>query len=213
MIGRLFSIALLASLCAGDGFAANVPSQKSMEKMRLRREAMGVYNFIKLYPETSEIEFTYGSPEHRRMSFTDFAGFVRERLADQTVTSSPAAFGYQIEYYGADGRAYLWYPGNAVTAVGTYVVRPSMEPVNMFGDRAGVVICFDYGPNSYNPSTGKAGEEECQSAYAFIAGIGGKRKGDVFSLSSGHVPFIMTKDKAPTWPDKTPLLDKKAPHY
>ncbi len=212
MIGKLLSAVLLASLCASNTLAANVPSQKSMEKMQRQREAMGIYNFIKLYPETGEIEFTYGSPEHHRMSFADFAEFVRGRLADQTVTSSPAAFGYQIEYYGADGRAYLWYPGNEVTAVGTYVLRTSMEPVNMFGDRAGVVICFDYGPNSYNPSTGKAGEEECEAAYAFIAGIRGKRNGDVFNLSSGRVPFVMTKGNAPTWPDRKPLLDKKAPH-
>lgn len=212
MLRRILGVALLASALAVGGSAAAWPSKKDLEKWRLEREARGVYNFVKLYPETSEIEFTYGGPEHRRMSFTDFAAFVRSKLSDQTITTGPSQVGYQVEYYGADGKAYLWYPGNKATNVGRYVVRPSMEPVNIFGDKAGVVICFDYGPDSYNPSTGKLGAEECQSAYAFIAGIRGKRPGDVFSLAGGQLPYVTTRDSVPTWPDKSPLVDPKAPH-
>lgn len=205
----VLSVALVATTSA----AGTYPSKKDMEAWRLERESHGIYNFIKLYPDVGEIEFTYGSPEHRRMSFADFATFVKGRLSDQTVVKAPSSIGYQIEYYSPDGHAYLWYPGNDKPVVGTYDLRQSMEPLNIFGDKAGVVICFNYGPESYNPSTGKVGGEECQSAYAFIAAIRGKRQGDVFKLMSGALPFVMTKDKYPVWPDGKPLMDEKAPHY
>jgi hypothetical protein len=209
-IGR---IVLGLALIATTSTAGNYPSKRDLERWRLEREAQGIYNSIKLYPDTSEIEFTYGSPEHRRMSFADFAAFVKERLSDQTAVAAPSSIGYQIEYYGPDGHAYLWYPGNNKTVVGTYEIRQSMAPLNVFGDKAGVVICFNYGPDSYNPSTGKVGGEECQSAYAFIAAIRGKRQGDVFKITSGALPFTMTKDQYPVWPDGKLLMDEKAPHY
>jgi hypothetical protein len=147
------------------------------------------------------------------MSLDQFVDFVKARIVDQTVTSRPASFGYQIEYYSADGHAYLWYPGNLTTNIGTYVVRKSLEPIFMVSMGApGAVVCFDYGPTSYNPSTGQQGGEECTPAYGFLAKIRGKRQGDVFGLTSGNLPFVMDKDKFPTWPDGKRLLDETAPH-
>jgi hypothetical protein len=202
----------MALLALGSAASADARSDKEAEARKTAREAVGVYNHIKLFPETNEIEFTYGGPTLQRMTFTEFAAFVRARLVGQTVTFLPDYLGYQIEYYSEDGRAYLWYPGNVRTNVGRYVIRESMEPFGDFGDRAGVLICFDYGPNSYNPSTGKSGGEECTSAYAFIASIRGKRQGDVFNLASGGIPFTMTARQFPKWPDGKPLIDAKAPH-
>lgn len=183
------------------------------DRAKSARESMGIYNYLKVMPETDEVEFTYGSTERRRMSLDQFVEFVEARIVDQTITSSPAAFGYQIEYYSADGHAYLWYPGNRRTNIGTYVVRKSVEPIFMVSvGPPGAVVCFNYGPTSYNPSTGQTGGEECTPAYGFLAQIRGKRQGDVFELTSGDLPFVMDKDKFPTWPDGKPLLDAKAPH-
>ncbi len=195
------------------GQAAEKTFEQQLMTSKSARESIGIYNYLKVMPKTNEVEFTYGSSTRQRMSLDQFVEFVKARIVDETITSRPASFGYQIEYYSADGHAYLWYPGNRTTNVGTYVVRKSLEPIFMVSmGPPGAVVCFDYGPTSYNPSTGQTGGEECTPAYGFLAKIRGKRQGDVFGLTSGNLPFVMDKDKFPTWPDGTPLLDAKAPH-
>jgi hypothetical protein len=197
----------------GIGQAAEKPTEQQLMTSRSARESIGIYNDLKVMPKTDEVEFTYGSAVRRRMSLDQFVEFVKARIVDQTVTSRPASFGYQIEYYSADGHAYLWYPGNLTTNIGTYVVRKSLDPIFMVSmGPPGAVVCFDYGPTSHNPSTGQTGGEECTPAYGFLAKIRGKRQGDVFGLTSGNLPFVMDKDKFPTWPDGKPLLEERAPH-
>jgi hypothetical protein len=215
---RNYAVPALACLVAlgawqGVGQAAEKSKEQQLMTSRSARESIGIYNYLKVMPKTDEVEFTYGSAVRRRMSLDQFVEFVKARIIDQTVTSRPASFGYQIEYYSADGHAYLWYPGNLTTNIGTYVVRKSLDPIFMVSmGPPGAVVCFDYGPTSHNPSTGQTGGEECTPAYGFLAQIRGKRQGDVFGLTSGNLPFVMDKDKFPAWPDGKPLLDERAPH-
>jgi hypothetical protein len=184
-----------------------------MEKMRLERESRGVYNSIQLHPDTREVEFTYGSPQRRRMSVGDFERFVATRLLGQTVATYNPQHGYQIEAYAPDGRIALWYPGNRSALLGRVTFRQSFEPWNMWGDKAGVLICFTYDQPGYNPATGRTSKDEgCTAAYAFLASIVGKRQGDPFGLLTGRAPAVYSKDRPPRWPDGQPLRAQKAPH-
>jgi hypothetical protein len=202
----------LAMACGGAAVGQG-PDQATLDRMRADREARGIFNKVKVDLDARTIEFTYGSPELRRMSFDEFESFVRARLANQTHAFEDPFHGYQIEYFSPDGRVALWYPNNTKAVLGTYATKQSLEPVNMFGDTPGVLVCFVYQQDSYNPMTGQAGgREECRSAYALIAGIRGKREGDVFNLLSGTVPHRMKPAKPPKWPDGEKLIPARAPH-
>jgi hypothetical protein len=188
--------------------------QKTLARWKSEREAHGVYNHVTVDLAARTIEFTYGSTELRRMSLDEFERFVRDRISGQTVSFAGPVHGLQVEYYGSDGRNALWYPGNDRALLGSYTLRQSDEPINIFGDKPGVLICFLYDGETHNPGTGATGhEEECQSAYAFIAKIKGKMTGDVFNLMTGKIPFVLDNRQPPAWPDGTPLIPTRAAHY
>lgn len=207
----LASILLGALLSAAQAPTDASSREQAAAKAKTERESRGVFNSAKLDDERKIIDFTYGSPERKVMSFTEFEAFVRARLAGNTLAFQDFR-GAQIEYYSPDGRVWLWYPGNKRAVPGRYYTKQVDGPVNAFGDRPAVLICFDYGPNSYNPTSGKVGGEECDAAYAYIASIRGRRSGDVFNLASGNVPSVMSARRPPRWPDRQPLIPKIAPH-
>lgn len=110
-----------------------------------------------------------------------------EFLANSTVRSYDMFHGSQIEYLGADGTTQLWYPGNWRLLPGRWMVRQS-------GRR--VVICFAYGPNSYNPATGAVGSDwECESARGYLLGNEEVAAGDPLKLASGKMPFVLSKGR------------------
>lgn len=185
----------------------------SMAQAKAGREAKGIFNYSKLFPETSEIEFTYGNRTVQKMSFADFENFVISRVRDRTISAYNFLQGTQIEYFSPSGEVALWYPGNQTPVVGKYYTKQSMESYNLAGNVAGVLLCFTYQPNSYNPVTGTGGgTEQCTSAYSFLSQIKGKRQGDVFNLSSGTLPHSFEKGSPPKWPDGKNIIDEVAPH-
>jgi len=65
------------------------------------------------------------------------------------------AHGVQVEYYSANGRNYLWYPGNRRAVPGRWKLSNKKT------------ICFQYGGNTYNPVTRKRGGRwECKPVRA-----------------------------------------------
>ena len=92
--------------------------------------------------------------------------------------------GTQIEYLGAAGVTYLWYPGNTLALRGQWRVEDIKG--------GGTAICFRYGPNSYNPVTGSYGDQwECSPAWPSVFLKRAVVQGDIFRLSSGKVPFVL----------------------
>ena len=80
---------------------------------------------------------------------------IRAFLADTTIKDHGDPHGTQIEYHGADGRAFLVYPGNLRTVLGFWEVR---------GPAGSPRLCYRY-PGSVDGVTGDPGDDwECRPA-------------------------------------------------
>jgi hypothetical protein len=108
---------------------------------------------------------------------------------NKTRVSFGPGHGTQVSYMRGDGAVFLWYPGNRVVLRGHWRIE----------DRK---ICFRYGPNTYNPVTGRGGGGwECSPIGAFSRTTVDRVPGDVFGLSSRNaVPFVLA-------PDRTTIAD------
>lgn len=95
--------------------------------------------------------------------------------------------GVQVEYFAPDGRAHLWYPGNAVSVPSEY------RYTGLFYDGGTVNlsrIWFRYPPTSYNPVLDlPGGSWEPRIHDDFADRIISYARGDVFDLAGGRVPY------------------------
>lgn len=98
---------------------------------------------------------------------------------------SQPGHGTQIEYFGSDGRAFLWYPGNSRIVPALWELRPGTLSHS---------ICFKYSKRSYNPLTKQDGSRwNCISLGHWAKDIVEKRSGDIFKLSTGRVPHPLPR--------------------
>ncbi len=105
-------------------------------------------------------------------------------VAGNTIVFYESSHGIQVEYYSPAGKAYLWYPGNRS------VVRGKWKISN------GSTICYKYGGNTYNPVTNtRGGSWECNSIQVHSRTKKFSCKGDVFSLSSGRIPYVLKRSR------------------
>ena len=110
--------------------------------------------------------------------------------AGNTYLSYSGAHGFQVNYIGSGGKAWLWYPGNSVSLPEEY----KLDEVR--GIKA---LCWRHPGNSYNPVTKKSGGQfACQSLELSRKTIIAKRNGDLFGLSSGRIPYRLNRCKAPS---------------
>jgi hypothetical protein len=142
------------------------------------------------------------------------AGYLRDR----TKTSWSPQYGFQVTYTAANGRSYLWFPGNKQILAGEWRVEVAD------GWDAGVVrvkvgddigtrnidsarICFRYGANTRDAVSGRPGGRFSCESYSYFKRVNREnRKGDIFRLASrSHAPFVLAKDE-----DKITNLLKKA---
>ena len=108
---------------------------------------------------------------------------------DRTYLSFSSAHGFQVNYLRADGRAWLWYPGNSVGVPEEYETRT----VN--GTKA---ICWRHPSDSYKPVTRQhGGEFVCTPLELAQKANVAVLRGDPFSLASGKVPYRLDRCKAP----------------
>jgi hypothetical protein len=125
----------------------------------------------------------------------------RRFRANKTVLHYSPQHGTQIEYHTADGRAFLWYPGNPIILPGQWRVEevPNVPKLWEEPPGSGNIVertlfqpCYRYGPNTYNPVTRNTGDKwECSG---FFTGFGEARDGDLFRLArGGPVPFPLMK--------------------
>ena len=103
-----------------------------------------------------------------------------------------AHHGTQIEYLAADGRSFLWYPGNRVVVPGAWRSGPYRTAL-----AAQPGICFRYGGDTYNPATGASGGQwECEPLAVYRAGLVDTTSGDPFALGrNAAVPFDLPRER------------------
>lgn len=139
-------------------------------------------------------------PGGKRLTIT--SEMVEEYLSNKTRRSWDPAHGVQVEYTSADGRAYLWYPGNKLILAGRWkTLEYDANVPAPDGPRSlkQFKVCFDYGPNTYNPATGHAGGWECTHFVNLLFSGGPSRSGDVFGLAKRKTPpFILDKTEKPS---------------
>ncbi len=104
-----------------------------------------------------------------------------------TYLSFSKAHGYQVNYIGSSGKAWLWYPGNS-----------RIVPELWKRDIERNAVCWAHPSNTYNPVTKTKGhsfmcENHTQAAKAVVSQI----SGDIFNLSAGKIPYRLEKCKAP----------------
>jgi hypothetical protein len=119
---------------------------------------------------------------------------VRRMLNGRTRVVGGGGHGVQVVYTTGNGRSYLWYPGNQTVLAGRWRIVEQMATVRTATNAyefPQTKVCFDYGNNSYNPVTGKTGEE-CQHAAFMMMFSGRSVAGDKFGLSRRKaVPFVL----------------------
>lgn len=105
-----------------------------------------------------------------------------QKLTNQTILHYGPGHGTQVEYMGANGKTYLWYPGNRVILPGQWKLQG--------GTKANPAqICFKYGPNTYNPYTGVYGSVwECEPMSVYRSTSIEQADGDIFGLSTRSKP-------------------------
>lgn len=100
-------------------------------------------------------------------------------FANRTLMTFDPGHGTQVEYYDSAGHSWLWYPGNKLVLPGLWKMQ-------------GANLCFNYGPQSYNPVTRQLGGWECEPLAMQKQYVVENAKGDVFHLKAGgRVPFIL----------------------
>lgn len=119
----------------------------------------------------------------------------RANLADRTRNVHDAGHGTQINYTSADGRSFLWYPGNSVILPGAWKVERYGGWI--WGTRQDIVhVCYRYGPNTFNPVTGSQGAEwNCSHAALSLRRTRESAAGDVLGLARrSNVPFALSRE-------------------
>lgn len=118
-----------------------------------------------------------------------------------TRISHDPSHGTQISYKTADGRTYLWYPGNAVVLQGEWRACEERFGFTIKGSPTTTIpygkICTKFGANTFNPATGSKGETwECEAASKSDQMLVESRPGDVFGLARRTaVPFVLGSDR------------------
>lgn len=106
--------------------------------------------------------------------------------AGRTYLSFSQAHGFQVNYLGTGGRAWLWYPGNRSGVPELWRVKD------------GTSICFSHPTNTYNPVTKqRGGSEQCSPLDLSRKLTISVLSGDPYNLSSGQVPYRLRKCEAP----------------
>ena len=121
-------------------------------------------------------------------------------MTNRTIMTHSSSHGTQVEYSAADGRTFLWYPGNTRTVLGAWKVEdrdvrlPSSDGATT---RRLTLICYRYGANTYNRVTNqRGGDWECRPAGPDLRLIVESVPGDVFSLAARRTPpFVLARDR------------------
>ncbi|WP_306031073.1 hypothetical protein [Stappia sp. MMSF_3263] len=135
-------------------------------------------------------------------------GDAPEVMSDRTHVSYMPGHGTQISYTSADGRSWLWYPGNPRILQGRWKLDDSKDYLQ---------VCYNYGPGTRNPmmkdapSGFQCGNFVNQQVFALDT-----KRGDVFGLATAKVLKPLPRDAAKPYspgcaPARKPLLKSGNP--
>lgn len=95
--------------------------------------------------------------------------------------------GSQVTYLAADGRAYLWHPGEKKVLPGRWLLRTGRDTYE---------VCVGYAPGSNGRAAVRAaGDLDCTLLGELALSVTETGKGDLFDLASGQAPFILGRDR------------------
>ncbi|WP_162929993.1 hypothetical protein [Pseudophaeobacter sp. EL27] len=107
-----------------------------------------------------------------------------------TYLSFSPAHGFQVNYLSADGRAWLWYPGN------THGVPEEWKLDRVAGQSS---VCWRHPSNSFNPVTKQTGGTfACEPLSLAQRAVVARLPGDHYALSNGQIPYQRQKCTAPS---------------
>lgn len=105
----------------------------------------------------------------------------------RTYLSFDRGHGFQVNFLDADGRAWLWYPGNRAGVPERWRVDPARD-----------AICWTHPNNTYNPVTKTSGGQEvCQALDLSRSTLVAALLGDPFDLATGKVPYRLDRCAVP----------------
>lgn len=134
-------------------------------------------------PVQYDVQSAIAEVNSRTVQFKDYP------KAGTTYLSFSGAHGFQVTHLAAGGTTYLWYPGNLGGLMGDY----KRDTVGGHD-----VMCWRYGPKTYNPVTKtRGGQFDCQEMEFTRKTIVAQLSGDPFNLTSGRVPYPMARCTAP----------------
>lgn len=117
----------------------------------------------------------------------------RTRVTTQTPPTPYKGSGTQVEYFSADGKMYLWYPGSPIVWIGKW----SLGSRPVAGGTA-VTYCFTYDQPTRLPDSGPVirGGTCGQAAYFYLSRIVETANGDIFELSRRSAPpFVLDRER------------------
>ena len=123
---------------------------------------------------------------------------LRNFISNRTIKTYNRRFNTQIEFHSADGRTFLWFPGNRRIVKGWWKVERRTRSSPFSRKKYSVAtLCYRYGPNTYNPVTKESGGKwKCLYPGVVFKTKTSKRNGDVFGLSRRTtVPFVLQRKK------------------
>ncbi|MCI4661471.1 MAG: hypothetical protein MRY63_06560 [Neomegalonema sp.] len=135
---------------------------------------------------------------------TDFGDFITREMKGSTVFFRDPCHGWQIEYYGSDGRSFLWYGKNKKVVTGRWSVRgPEQRYLNTHDLNLIYEFCQTTDAPAYNPVAKQvhAGEHCLRVGHVLDHAVK-KINGDIYGLSKGgEVPHSLSE----RLPEATPV--------
>ncbi|HEV7692802.1 MAG TPA: hypothetical protein VGO52_18335 [Hyphomonadaceae bacterium] len=129
----------------------------------------------------------------RGMAKAEIVSGMRASVSNRTHLILQEGHGVYLEYTDAQGRLFMWYPGNRNVVSGTWGVVETYSPPR---------TCFKY-LNAVHGVTGEYEPNECVPPEQVIGRPYdlGVHEGDPFNLASGKIPYLKSKSDVPAWPD------------
>jgi hypothetical protein len=145
------------------------------------------------FNDLSEQRMAKANRELADLSDDDVRRRLIEKLSDVTAIVKQTGHGIYVEYTAADGRLFMWYPGNSGTVTGTWGISEDFSPPR---------ACFKY-LGAYHGVTGEFEPNECVAAEQTLSGayVVDSRPGDVFALRTKGIPYSKSSGNLPPWPE------------
>jgi len=186
-MSRIAISALLVALgaCASDPAPPAAPAVLARSEMTQEQQAA--------FLAGARTRMDEAAAKVRGMAKAEIVSGMTGAVSNQTHLILQQGHGVYLEYTDAQGRLFMWYPGNKNVVSGTWKVMDTYSPPR---------TCFKY-LNAVHGVTGQYEPNECVPPEQVIGRPYdlGVRAGDPFNLASGKIPYVKSKSDVPAWPN------------